>query len=306
MTWSEERIHRWLSRRKRPEVLAGSSGHDAAVLAPVKGRPVVCTDACAAGVHYAHGAPARAVGRKAAARSLSDLAATAARPHALILGLRAPKEASEARLRGLIDGVDRAGRSWGAALVAGDLCLAPGPECLTVTALGFVSASARPVGRDRGEAGDTLVLTGPVGGSLLGRHLRFEPRLAAGAWLAARGARAMQDVSDGLALDVFRLARASGLRATLDDVPIHADARRLSRQSGESALHHALHDGEDHELIAALPAPKLARLWREAPEHCPGLVAIGKLARGKGLVLEWPGEAPRRWSLRSGGWIHGT
>ena len=306
MPWSEDRIHRWLATRTAPKVLVGSKGHDAAVLAQGQGHPVMCTDACAEGVHYEAACSARKVGAKAAARALSDLAATAARPHALSLGLCAPRATSEARLRALIDGVDRAGRAFGAALVAGDLSLVPGPERLTVTALGFFTEKLPAPGRDRARAGDVLFLTGPVGGSLLGRHLKIQPRLDEGSLLFAQGARAMLDVSDGLALDLSRLARASGVRARLQHVPIHKDAKRAARRDERSALDHALHDGEDHELIIAVPPRRAASLQADTSKQIPALARIGVLEPGKGLLLDLDTAPAVLWNPRQGGFLHGN
>jgi thiamine-monophosphate kinase len=300
MAWDEDGLHRWLARRRAPSELSGSPGHDAAVLRARGGRPVVCVDQCIEGVHYEARTPASMAGAKAAARALSDLAATAARPRALLLALGAPARAQDAHLRALITAVDREGRRHGAPLVAGDLAHSSGPLTMAVTALGELPGRARPPGRDRARAGQSLVLTGPVGGSGLGRHLAIRPRLAEGAWLYARGATALMDVSDGLAWDVFRLARAAGVRIDLHDVPVHRDAVRAARRSGRAPREHALHDGEDHELLATLDAPALARVLREAPRHCPGLAVIGAVRAGQGLCIETDGEL-RPWD-GAGGW----
>ncbi|HPF14180.1 MAG TPA: AIR synthase related protein, partial [Planctomycetota bacterium] len=109
MSWSEDSLHRWLATRRKPKGLVGSQGHDAAVLAARPGRSVLCTDACVEGVHYARGESAARVGAKAAARSLSDLAACGAEPQALLLALRAPLETKESHLRALITGVANLG-----------------------------------------------------------------------------------------------------------------------------------------------------------------------------------------------------
>ena len=148
-----------------------------------------------------------------------------------------------------------------------------------------------------------VLLTGPVGGSSLGRHLRLRPRIHEGLWLFERGATALMDVSDGLAWDLFRLARSSGVGIDLEYVPQHRDARRLARSSGRSAREHALHDGEDHELIATLPRRGLEAVLRETPRRCRDLVVVGRVRAGRGLTLvqdgrrvPWDGE---------GGWRHG-
>jgi len=162
------------------------------------------------------------------------------------------------------------------------------------------------VGRQRARPGQVLVLTGAVGGSGLGRHLAIEPRVRAGRWLARAGATAMMDVSDGLALDLSRLARASGVRLVVERVPLHPDARRAARRSGRSALAHGLADGEDHELVATLSAADWARARRRRAGAGVAVAAIGRVERGAGLWL--PGEVEgtvRHWDGQ-GGWIHGA
>ncbi|MBK7877560.1 MAG: thiamine-phosphate kinase [Planctomycetes bacterium] len=303
MTWSEDSIHRWLARGPRPRGLAGSRGHDAAVLAELGGRPVVCADQVVEGVHFLATASARAVGRKAACRALSDLAATAASPRALVCTLAAPRTKDEAWLRGVLSGVRAAAREHGADLVAGDLSSTPGPATVAVTALGAFEGRGAPPGRDRARAGELVVLTGAVGGSLLGRHFAIAPRLAAGRALHRAGAAAMMDVSDGLAWDLFRLARAAGVGVELElaRIPVHADARRLARRTHRPPLDHALHDGEDHELLATL-APRAAR--RVAQEL--GFHVVGRVVRGAGLALVRADGGRERWTHALGGFEHGA
>lgn len=305
MGWSEDRLHRWLNARARPKALAGALGNDAAVLRGLAGRPVACVDQTLEGVHFAPGTPAPQAGRKAAARALSDLAASAATPVGLLLALHAPADALEEWLREGILAVERTGVRHGAELLGGDLCAASGPLALVVTALGVLPGRRRPPGRDRARPGQRVVVTGAVGGSGLGRHLRFAPRLSEGRWLYELGATALMDVSDGLAWDLFRLARSSGVAIDLERIPVHPDAERLARGSGHPAEWHALHDGEDHELLATLPAAALQRARAKAPEHCPGLAEIGAVRRGSGLWLVADG-ARRAWSPDEGGWRHGS
>ncbi len=300
MGWDEDRLHRWLARRPAARVVAGSPMHDAMVLRPLRGRTVACVDQTIEGVHaQADVAPAR-FGAKAAGRALSDLAATAASPRALLLALRAPAERDERWMRGVIGGVARAAERAGAELVGGARAAAPGRASATVTAFGAFMGTRRPPGRDRARPGQVVVLTGPVGGSVLGRHLAIEPRFEASRRLFAARASALMDVSDGLALDLWRLARASGVRIELDlaRVPVHRDARRLARSSGRPALWHALHDGEDHELVATLP-----RVAAAAAERA-GDVVVGRVLRGEGLVLRERDGRALPWS-GDGGWIHG-
>ena len=284
MSWNEYSLHRWLARRLAKAPLSGGFGQDAAHLARGLARPVVCVDGVVEGVHFESGTRPAAIGAKACARSLSDLAASAARPRAVLAALRAPAGWSERELRALLGAIDDVAREHGARLVGGDLSSGEGPLGLTVTAVGE-RALERVVGRGGARAGDVIVVTGPCGGSRLGRHLAIRPRIALGLWLAERGARAMLDVSDGLGQDLGRMARASGLAIELEHVPVHRDAERAARRDGRSALEHALADGEDHELIAALPERALARVLRERARRCPGLVVVGRARAGRGVHL---------------------
>lgn len=304
-SWSEERLLRWLRGLGIDARLASAPrGHDATTLARMRGRPVVCVDQTIEGVHVAPGTRAGDFARKAVARSVSDLAASAARPRAVLLAVGAAPGVAEAYLRRLITAVRRAALAFGAELAGGDLACRPGPLALAVTALGEFEGRGEPPARHRARSGQHVLLTGPVGGSGLGRHLRIEPRLEAGRFLAERGATALMDVSDGLARDLARLAASAGVRIELDEVPIHADAHRSARRSGQSALEHALFDGEDHELIACM-APRAARAAFAAAGPASGLCVIGRVRRGSGLYLPDARGGWRRWDGR-GGYVHGA
>ncbi|MEM9380917.1 MAG: thiamine-phosphate kinase [Planctomycetota bacterium] len=296
--WSEDRLHRWLAEQPWPRRLVGSRGHDAAVLLSPGERLAVCTDQCIEGVHYLAEVDAATAGGKSVLRTLSDLAATAARPVAVTLALRAPAERDEAWLRGAIEGAQAAAAVHGAELVAGDLAVASGPAALVVSALGGVDAEREPVGRDRAVPGPSLFVTGPLGGSLAsGRHLAPVPRIEEGLALARAGATALMDVSDGLALDLSRVARASRVRIEVDTalVPLHPDGRGAAAVSGRDPLDHALHDGEDHELIATGPASLV---------DVGGAIRIGRVVDGSGLGLS-TSAGVREWDPRGGGWTHG-
>ena len=302
MSWDESSLHRWLARRLADAPLAGGFGHDAAHLARGLRRPVACVDGVVEGVHFEPGARPAAIGAKACARALSDLAASAARPRAVLAALRAPHGWRERDLRALLAAVDDTAAAFGARLVGGDLSAGEGPLGLSVTALGE-RAQARVVGRAGARPGDVVVVTGPCGGSRLGRHLALVPRVAEGLWLAARGARAMLDLSDGLGQDLGRMARASGVAIELEHVPVHRDAERAARRDGRTALEHALADGEDHELAAAIPPRALPRILRERARRCPGLVVVGRVRPGHG-VRPGPALAGSFGPEELRGWVH--
>ena len=303
--WSEDRLHAALARTLSGRSLRAGFGHDAAALRRGLRRPVLCCDQTVEGVHYGPDVrPARA-GAKAAARALSDLAAAAAEPRALLLSLCLPPERAEPWALAFLRAVARAAERAGAELVGGDLACAPGPVVASVTAVGEGPAMGGTPSRAGARPGMALLATGPCGGSALGRHLRIRPRLAEGRWLWARGARALMDTTDGLLRDLGRLARASGVRLELDEVPLHRDARRAARLDGRAALTHAYEDGEDHELLTCVPKARVERLLREAPRRCPGLVRLGTVRSGRGVVGPRPDGSRGELDV-SGGWCHGA
>ncbi|MFN0007530.1 MAG: thiamine-phosphate kinase [Planctomycetota bacterium] len=295
--WSEDALHRWIHGLPAPRALRGSRGHDAAVLASIRGSPVLCVDQTIEGIHFEPGTAPALVGRKAVGRALSDLAATAASPRAVLVALAAPRRCPERWIRGVLAAARATARAHGADLVGGDLSSTRGPAIVSVTAFGEMAARRSPPGRDRARPGQVVVLTGPVGGSRLGRHLRVRPRILFGQRLLAAGATAMMDISDGLAWDLHRLARASRVRIDLDldAVPVHADARRAARIDRRGALDHALHDGEDHELVATLARSRISAFR-----------TIGRVSRGTGLWIHGTDVVTRRWKPSEGGWKHGA
>ncbi|KAF0241190.1 MAG: thiamine-monophosphate, partial [Planctomycetota bacterium] len=172
-------------------------------------------------------------------------------------------------------------RAAGASLVGGDLSATSGPAAIGGTALGFAK---RPVPRSGAHPGDAIGVTGPCGGSILGRHLRFSPRIAEGLRLAPI-ATAMVDVSDGLTADLDHILDESGAGADLvsASIPIHRDARRLAHDSGRTPLDHALSDGEDFELLFTCPARRFPKWARR----------IGTISRSPGLRLDGRPIKPR-------------
>lgn len=305
--WSEASLLAWLGRRGVPIGTVGSPMHDAAVLKS-RGRTVVCVDQVLVGVHARADVPAAQLGRKGVDRAASDLAATAAEPAGFLLALRLEPTASEAWAKALLRGAIARARQLGADVVGGDIAGGPGPSGLAVTGIGHLAGRAKPPGRDRAKPGDLVLVTGPTGGSGLGRHLRIEPRLAAGQSLWRAGARAMMDVSDGLGIDLTRLARASDVAIELVRVPVHRDARRAARTSGRTAEQHALEDGEDHELLVCLAPAAARRLLGAALDRtfseAPGLAVVGRVRSGAGLWVPGPTGALEAW--RGAGFVHGS
>lgn len=293
----------WL-RRRQPATAAVPvpAGDDLAVLAAL--RPddllLVGVDQVLQGVHFDLSQHAATdVGRKAMNRNLSDCAAMGCLPAAAVLTLALPRDAGDLAKQ-LYEGVEAAGAAFDCPIVGGDTGSWSGPLAVTVTILGR-SNGVPPVTRQGARPGDGLWLSGPLGGSILGRHLTFTPRVHAGRTLASLGvARAMIDLSDGLSRDVRHLCREShvGVEIEADAVPIHADAKSLAERSGKPPLHHALHDGEDYELLAAVAADPAA----EAVAITAGFMKIGRFTADMGQRLVRADG--RTESLEPLGWEH--
>lgn len=245
------------------------------------------------GVHFAPGTDPRLIGVKAMNRNLSDCAAMAAWPVGALCTLALRRGSSPELAKAIYLGIRQAGEAFDCPIVGGDTGVWDGPLAVTVTILGR-SDGVVPVRRDGARPGDTLYLTGPVGGSILGRHLSFVPRIREARELAKTGLlSAMMDVSDGLAIDLHRLCQSSGVGAVLEaaKIPIHEDARVLAGRTGQDPLHHALGDGEDHELLFAT---------RGQIEH-PGVHRIGTIIDTPGIWIEQNGQ---RQPLAATGWEH--
>lgn len=277
-------------------------GDDAAVVR-ARGRALVATcDPVVEGVHFARGTPPAAIGRKAVNRNLSDLAAMGAHADWLLVSALLPHGLAPRTLRALFTGVRAAADAAGCAVIGGDVSATPGPLVLTVTALGHLAG--RALRRDALRIGDTLHVTGPLGGSALGHHLRFRPHLSEGAWLARqRAVGAAIDVSDGLLLDLDRMLVASGgLGAELweGQVPIAPAARRCARESGRSPLDHALGDGEDYVLLFSVRAGR--RLPAGGPLLRAARAPIGRVTARPGLRAVAPDGTGR--ALAPSGFRH--
>jgi thiamine-monophosphate kinase len=259
-------IRRWLGNSS-PRTPFGI-GDDCAVV-PSSGRPMlITTDPVIHGRHFDNTVPAQAVGAKLLKRNLSDIAAMGGRPVAAVVSLALAAETSTRWLEHFYRGLAATAMRFSVKIVGGDITQAPSGFLGAFLTLHGEAASDRVVTRSGARRGDGIFVTGALGGSVLGHHHRFTPRLAEGVWLARRAeVRAMMDVSDGLAKDLHSLTPPSlepALRS--DAIPISAAARRRARTSGCSPLHHALGDGEDYELLIVVRGDAkdmgLLRAWR--------------------------------------------
>lgn len=226
-------------------------GDDCAVLPPSAQAQLITTDPVIFGQHFDEQVPPRAVGAKLLKRNLSDIASMGGRPTAAVISLAIASDTNVAWLREFYLGLATAARRYDVKIVGGDITQAPAGFFGAFLTLHGEATGKRVVTRGGALPGDHIFVTGRLGGSLLGRHYKFSPRLAEGVWLAARKeVCAMMDVSDGLAKDLDALT-PEGLAPALcaAAIPISAAARKCAAQTKQSPLFHALSDGEDYELL---------------------------------------------------------
>jgi thiamine-monophosphate kinase len=291
------RIRRWLGDVCPPAPFG--IGDDCAVLPRSKRDLLVTTDPVIAGRHFDATVPARAVGAKLLKRNLSDIAAMGGSPRTAVVSLALAPATSIAWLRAFHHGLADCARAHGVKVVGGDVTQAPEGFFGAFLTLHGEASAKRVITRQGARAGDELYVTGSLGGSRLGHHFAFEPRLREGAWLAGRPeVRAMMDLSDGLAKDLHELVpHPLAAELAIEDIPIAAAARRLARRTGGSPVEHALGDGEDYELLVAVdgrrPTTDLLRRWRRRFPDVP-LTRIGHVVRSASRGGRSGGSLPGR------------
>jgi thiamine-monophosphate kinase len=235
----------------------------------------------------------RAIGRKVMNRNLSDCAAMACLPAGAVVTAALPRGTGLDYAKEIYLGLRDAADPFDCPIVGGDTATWDGKLALSVTILGK-SAGIKPVVRCCAKPGDGIYVTGPLGGSLLGRHMTFEPRIDIARKLASLGSvNAMIDLSDGLSRDLGHICRASSVGATVmaSLVPIHEDAIEMRRRDGRTPLEHALHDGEDYELLfTGQPAVYFAS------------TRVGTITAEPGVWLQAPDGS--RQPLEAKGWEH--
>ncbi|MFL5241326.1 MAG: thiamine-phosphate kinase [Gemmataceae bacterium] len=293
----------WLRRRtpRDGRVLLGP-GDDTAALRLTRDVPcLVTTDMLLEGSCFILAeSGARRVGRKAMSVNLSDMAAMAGKPVAAVVSVGLPRDGGKILAEELYLGIRDVADAFDTAIVGGDTNSWQGPLALSVTLLGEATGRG-PVTRSGARPGDWLFVTGALGGSLLGKHLDFTPRIHEALRLhQVVELHAMIDISDGLAADLHHLCEESRCGSVLraESIPIAADARKMA--DGRMPLDHALGDGEDFELLFAVAHEDGKRLVEAQPVAGISLVHIGECVE-KGLWLEQQGK---KMPLEPRGYVH--
>lgn len=303
-----ERI-RQRARTAASGVLVGI-GDDAAVYEAARNAAeVITTDACVEGVHFDRAfVPPGAIGHRALAVNLSDLAAMGATPRLATLSLILPDRWPVADLDAFIDGFLALAERTGVTLVGGNVSRSPGPLAIDVTVIGHVHRR-RILTRGGARPGDHVFVSGTLGaaraglaicragaesssttaGEAVARYLHPEPRVALGLRLGRnRAATAAVDLSDGLADGAWQLARASGLGLAIeaDALPLAEEVRAWYTSRGQDAVREALAGGDDYELLFTI-SPRHGGRLRQALRGLHGLpvTRIGVVTREPGVRL---------------------
>ncbi len=300
---SEADFINWIRRRtpRRTPGLALGIGDDAALINVSRGQEIILTtDMSIEGVHFKSGLhPPRAVGHRALARSLSDIAAMGGTPRYALISLAASRRTERAWLEGFFDGLFALARRYSTVVIGGDTAVVDGPISVDVIVVGEISRG-RALLRSGARSGDRIFVSGRLGMSALGlrlllsgsgvrtpaertalrAHLFPIPQCALGRFLSEnRLASAAMDLSDGLSIDLSRLCEASGVGASLIEkeipappVPDDADALQL-----------ALQGGEDYQLLFTVPRAKLSKIparFGRIPLH-----SIGEIRTSQGIAV---------------------
>ena len=268
-------IRRIAKRVRNDRTVLKGIGDDCAVLKFSESKDLLlASDMLVEGVHFLKSAPPEAIGWKALAVNISDVAAIGGVPRHAVLSLGLPRGTAVAFVDRLYEGLNRCARRFKVNLVGGDT-VRSSKVVIDVAILGEVE-SGRWVSRAGAKAGDSLLVTGRLGGSVRsGRHLRFIPRVREARMLVSRfKLHAMMDLSDGLWADLARLCEQSRVGAELE-------ASRIPRRPGVS-VRQALTDGEDFELLIAADKSQAERMlaWAKKGLSC-GLTRIGRIVAGR-------------------------
>ncbi len=249
------------------------------------------TDAVVEDIHFTKETPPEKIGRKALARCLSDIAAMAGTPTAALVTVALPKDFDGEFVAKIYDGMNALAKQCGVAIVGGETTTNPGRILISIALLGTIPRG-KQILRSGAKVGDAIFVTGELGGSIAGKHLDFEPRLAEARWLAEHfQLHALMDLSDGLGGDLRHILNASKVGAQIlkPAVPVARAAKLRAKENtaAKPPFVAALTDGEDFELLFTLASKDAVKLLDAWQRKFPGLKlsCVGKIVAGEGILV---------------------
>ena len=289
----------WIRERqkRRKDVIVGIGDDCAAINVSSYKLCLITTDMLVDGTHFdLEKCTVRDVGRKAIACSISDVAAMGCQATVAVVSICFPDHTTEKFAQELYKGIWSIADKYDIEIVGGDIISGNSPLCINVTMLGR-DEGLKPVRRSGARVGDKIMVTGTLGGSLLGKHLRFEPRLKEGLILNKNFTiHAMIDISDGLTADLNHILEESRVGAILyeDRIPVSEAAVKMAEKGENTPLYHALSDGEDYELLFTLSKGQAKKAMASHFFDRGMISCIGEITRGRGIQMKFLDGKTRR------------
>ncbi len=292
------------NQKKDKDIVIGIGDDCASIKINGDKQCLVTTDMLVEGTHFElNKNTPEEIGRKSIACSISDIAAMGCSAKYAVVSICFPQETKASFAKKLFLGMKKLAESYKIAIIGGDIVSSKKLLVINVTMYGD-NNGVNPIARSGAKSNDAIMVTGALGGSILEKHVTFKPRLKEGMLLNKNfNINSMIDISDGLASDLNHILEESKVGAILyeNKVPISAAAKKLARKTGLPALHHALHDGEDYELLFTISGKESEKLleYKSFPVR---LSIIGHIIKSKGLKLR--GSNSKLKNIKSMGYKH--
>lgn len=289
----------WIRERqkRRKDVILGIGDDCAAINVSSDRMCLITTDMLVDGTHFdLKKCSLQDAGRKAIACSISDVAAMGCQATVAVISICFPNHTTERFAKELYKGIWDVADKYNIEIVGGDIISGDSPLCISVTMLGR-DDGLKPVLRSGAKVGDMILVTGTLGGSLLGKHLRFEPRLKEGLILNKNFTiHAMIDISDGLTADLNHILEESRVGAILYEgqIPVAEAAVKMAEKSGNTPLYHALSDGEDYELLFTLSKGQGKKIVESSLFTKGTFSCIGEVVKNNGIQMKFSDGKTRR------------